>query len=176
MFRLLAIMVLWSSYAIAQSRVELLKSVEHHYASSNSFEVKGRASAILPGTSWKVSYGFDTQAMQPSFIPLDVHSPAMLDISKVGGNFTKVRADSHATDPFPTKGISVNPFGNYQHVTRNMLDATKAGTETISVDGYSRVCDGIISKCWSSVIKHNKSTAPNQSPAISLLCIGHPDR
>ena len=86
--RLLTILVIWSSYAIGQSRVELLKSVEHYCASSNSFVVKGQASAILPGTSWKVSYSFETQAMQSSFIPPDVRSAEMLDISRVGSNFT----------------------------------------------------------------------------------------
>jgi len=84
-FRFLAILLFWSVHTIAQSRVELLKNVEHRYANANSFEVKGRVSGILPGMTWKVSYGFDTQAMQPTFIPVEVQSAAMLDISKVGG-------------------------------------------------------------------------------------------
>ena len=141
MMRLVAVLLLFGNCAIAQSRVELLKNVEHHYASANSFEVKGRASALLPGTSWKVSYGFDTQAMQPSFIPLNLHSTAMQDISEVGQNFTRLRTDPQATDPFPERGIIMSPFGDYQRVTRHMLDATNAGAETITIDGRAHVCD-----------------------------------
>ncbi len=139
--RLFVARFLFGGVAIAQSRVELLKNVEHHYASANSFEVKGRASALLPETSWKVGYDFDTYAMQPSFIPLKVHSAAMQDISQVGQNFTKVRADPKATDPFPEKGVPMFPFGNYQRVTGRMLDASKVGTETIEVDSNTHTCD-----------------------------------
>ena len=141
MMRLLAVLFLFGNCAIAQSRIELLKNVERHYASANSFEVKGKAYALLPATSWRVTYDFDTQAMQPSFIPLNVHSAEMQDISRVGGNFTKVRTDPHATDPFPSKGILLTRFGNYQSVTRHMLGANKVGTDTITLDHHTHDCD-----------------------------------
>jgi cytochrome c biogenesis protein CcmG/thiol:disulfide interchange protein DsbE len=141
MMRWFTVLFLFGNYAIAQSRVELLKNVEHRYASANSFEVKGRASALLPGTSWRVSYEFDTQAMQPTFIPLNVRSVAMQGVSRVGGNFTKVRTDPHATDPFPEKGIILDGFGGYERITHRMLDAIKVGSETITLDGHAHECE-----------------------------------
>jgi len=67
MFRSCIVLILFAGSALAQSRVDLLQRVAHRYESADSFEVKGTASAHLPGTSWKVSYSFDAQGMQPAF-------------------------------------------------------------------------------------------------------------
>jgi hypothetical protein len=101
MIRSCIVLILFAGSALAQSRVDLLQRVAHHYESADSFEVKGTSSAHLPGTSWKVSYSFDAQGMQPAFLPLDVHTSSMQDLESVGG-FTHTRTDPHAIDPFPT--------------------------------------------------------------------------
>ena len=140
MFRSCIVLILFAGSALAQSRVDLLQRVAHRYESADSFEVKGTASVHLPGTSWKVSYSFDAQGMQPAFLPLDVHTSSMQDLESVGG-FTHTRTDPHAIDPFPDKPFSMDAFGAYQRLTKRMLDAKKIGTETITIDGSAHSCE-----------------------------------
>src|SRR5271170_5263017 len=66
-----------------QSRVELLQQVADRFKNANSFDVKGSASAVIPGSSWRATYEFETQGAQPAFLPLSVRGPSMKVISAV---------------------------------------------------------------------------------------------
>lgn len=145
MIRSCIVLILFAGSALAQSRVELLQRVAHHYGSANSYEVKGTASALMPGTSWKVSYNFDTHGMQPAFLPIDVHTSSMKDMTSLGG-FTHTRTDPHATDPFPNKQFPLESFGTYHFLMKRLLDAQKIGTESITVEGHAHDCEIIDAK------------------------------
>jgi peroxiredoxin len=140
MIRSFIAFMLFAGSAFAQSRVELLQRVTQHYESANSFGVKGTASAFVPATSWKVTYSFDAQGMQPRFLPLDVRTSSSKDLESVG-NFTHTRIDPHANDPFPDKPYSMEPFGAYHRLTKRILDATKTGSEIITVNGRAHSCE-----------------------------------
>jgi peroxiredoxin len=140
MIRSCIVFMLFAGSALAQSRVDLLQRVAQHYESANSFEVKGTASALVPGSSWKVSYSFDAQGMQPTFLPLDARTSSLKDLESVG-NFTRIRIDPHASDPLPDKPFSMEPFGTYHRLTQRILDATKVGSETIIIEGHAHTCE-----------------------------------
>jgi hypothetical protein len=78
------VLVLGSSSTFAESPADLLQRVADHYRNATSFEVKGTASALVPGTSWRVSYDFETEGAQPAFLPLSVRTSSMRVISHVG--------------------------------------------------------------------------------------------
>jgi peroxiredoxin len=140
MLRKCIVLILSAGFAHAQSRVDLLQRVAQHYQTAENFEVKGTASALLPGTSWKVSYSFDTQGIQPAFLPLETHTSEMQDLYTMGG-FVRTRKDPQASDPFPGKPLTMHPFGAYHRLTRRMLDADQTGTEAIVFDGRAHACE-----------------------------------
>ena len=49
------------------SRVDLLQRVADRFTNANTFDVKGTASAVKPGSSWRATYEFETQGAQPAF-------------------------------------------------------------------------------------------------------------
>jgi peroxiredoxin len=124
----------------AQSRVDLLERVANHYKNADSFVVKGTASALIPGTSWRVSYEFDTEGAQPNFLPLDVRKPSMQVVSTVGGKSTMTLAVPGATDPKP-QHVGEVPLGQYNAITRRLVDAVKIGEETLTVEGHTYSCE-----------------------------------
>jgi peroxiredoxin len=126
--------------AAAQSRVDLLQRAANYYSNLNSFDIKGTASALVPGTSWRVSYKFETEGAQPAFLPLSLHAPSMQVISTVG-NFTASRTISSATDPKPQESFVMMPFGTYGSLTKHLVDAQKIGTETIPLQGGTYSCE-----------------------------------
>lgn len=136
-------LILFAGHALAQSRIELLQSVAQHYGSANSYEVAGTASALLPGTSWKVSYHFDAHGVQPAFLPLDVRTSSIQDFGTVGGGFTHTRTDPAATDPFPDTSFSLEMFGEYDRLAHRLTGASLTGKETISVGQHVYSCEVI---------------------------------
>jgi hypothetical protein len=64
-----------ASSLFAQSRVDLVQRVADRFKNANSFDVKGTASAVIPGSSWRATYDFETQGAQPAFLPLTVRDP-----------------------------------------------------------------------------------------------------
>ena len=137
-----AVLVLTSSSAFSQSPLDLLQRVADHYRNALSYEVKGTASAPVPGTSWRVSYDFDTEAASPGFLPLTVRKPSMRVISYVG-NLKETLAVEGATDPEPPKNFGMTPFGQYSYVTLRLIDAQKIGVETITVQNHAYLCEVI---------------------------------
>ena len=94
----LALLAFGASSLFGQSRVDLLQRVASHYENADSFDVRGTASPLIPGSSWQVSYDFETEAAQPWFVPLNTGGPSMQEIS-FGRQATqrRVRADDRVT-------------------------------------------------------------------------------
>jgi peroxiredoxin len=123
-------------------RTYLLEKVEQHFKNANSFDVKGTASAAIPGSSWRATYEFETQGAQPAFLPLSVRGPSMHEISNVGG-LTETQISPDATDPKPQRGLGLVPLGQYADITRRLIDAQKIGTESIAFEGREHSCEVI---------------------------------
>lgn len=54
--------------------MDLLQRVKDRFKNANTFDIKGTASAAVPGSSWRANYEFETQGAQPAFLPLSAHS------------------------------------------------------------------------------------------------------
>jgi peroxiredoxin len=130
-----------ASTLAAQSRVDLLHRVADRYTNAESFDVKGTASALYPGSSWRISYEFETEGAQPGFLPIGVRTPTMQAVSQVG-RVTLTLAVPGATDPKPQHfSFGAAPLGRYNDIARRLLDAQKTGTETITVVGHAYACE-----------------------------------
>jgi peroxiredoxin len=129
-----------ASSLAAQSRVDLLHNVEDHYANADTFVVKGTASALIPDTSWRVTYDFETQGVQPAFLPLNMRTPSLQVIALVG-NRKDTLAVPGATDPKPQRPVGLAPLGQYNAITRRLIAARKIGDETITLQGRSYSCE-----------------------------------
>lgn len=140
MIRFFAAFLVLGASAFAQSRVDLLQQVADHYRNATSFDVKGTASAVVPGTSWRVSYDFDTEGAQPTFVPLSVRTASMQVVSYVG-NLKETLAVQDATDPKPQRRFGLEPLGRYSELTARLIDAQRIGTETITVQGHMYSCE-----------------------------------
>ncbi len=126
--------------AVAQTPKELLRHVAAHYSSAQTYQVKGTASALLPGTSWQIVYHFEAQGMQPTFLPLHSSSGAMKDLEKLDKP-SHVRVDPNATDPYPEERMRQEAFGTYHTLLSRLIDAKDAGTETILYHGIPHQCE-----------------------------------
>jgi peroxiredoxin len=124
----------------AQSRIDLLQRVADRFNNANSFDVKGTASAVIPGSSWRATYEFETEGAQPAFLPLSARAPSMKVISWVG-KLTEARVNANATDPKPQSSFGLFPFGQYTELTRRLIDAQKIGTESITFQGRAHPCE-----------------------------------
>jgi peroxiredoxin len=124
----------------AQSRVDLMQRVADHFANANSFDVKGIASAPIPGSSWRATYEFESEGAQPSFLPLSVHGPSLQVTSNVR-KFAESQLSTDATDPKPQRSFEMIPFGRFNDLTRRLIDAQKTGTETVTVEGRAHSCE-----------------------------------
>jgi peroxiredoxin len=124
----------------AQSPADLINLVADHFNNANTFLVKGTASAAIPGSSWRVSYEFDTEGAQPTYLPLSVRAPSIRVVSTVG-HMSEVLAVPNATDPKPNRTFGLEPFGKDNELAFNLVDAQKAGTETITVGGHQYSCE-----------------------------------
>jgi cytochrome c biogenesis protein CcmG, thiol:disulfide interchange protein DsbE len=136
----LALLAFGASAVYAQSPADLINLVADHFNKANTFVVKGTASAAIPGSSWRVSYEFDTEGAQPKFLPLSVRRPSTHVISSVG-HVSEVLAVAGATDPKPNRSFGLEPFGRDNELARNLADAQKSGTETITVGGHEYSCE-----------------------------------
>jgi cytochrome c biogenesis protein CcmG, thiol:disulfide interchange protein DsbE len=141
MFKSCAILLVFGASSLfAQSRVDLLQRVADRFTNANTFDVKGTASAVIPGSSWRATYEFETQGAQPAFLPLSVRGPSTKVISTVG-KFTETRIKTDATDPKPQRNFMMAPFGRYNDLVRRLTDAQKIGTEIIIVQGHAHSCE-----------------------------------
>jgi cytochrome c biogenesis protein CcmG/thiol:disulfide interchange protein DsbE len=131
-----------ASVLSAQSRVDLLQRVADHYKNASTFAVIGTATAPIPGTSWRVSYEYNTEGAQPAFLPLDVRKPTQRVISIVG-KMQVTQADPSATDPKPPSHFGLLPMGQSTEVATRLVDAQKTGDETITVQGHAYACEVI---------------------------------
>jgi peroxiredoxin len=123
------------------SRIDLLKRIEQRFKNANTFDVKGSASAVIPGSSWRETYEFETQGAQPAFLPSSVRSPFMRELSTFGKHTeTQIKAD--ATDPKPQHFVTI-PMGQYADIARGLIDAQKIGTENITFQGHLHSCEVI---------------------------------
>jgi len=129
-----------ASSLVAQSRVDLLQRVANHYGNADSFDVKGTASALIAGTSWRATYEFETEGAQPGFLPLEVRKPSVQVTSRVS-NMKETLAVPGATDPKPQRGFGMVPLGQYNVITTHLVDAQKIGTETVTVEGHAYPCE-----------------------------------
>jgi peroxiredoxin len=135
-----ALLAFGASSLFAQSRVDLLQRVADRFNNANGFDVMGTASADIPGSSWRATYEFETQAAQPAFLPLSVRGPSMKVISMVG-KWSEARVDANATDPEPHRTFGMYPFGQFNYLTLRLIDAQKIGTEIITVQGRAHSCE-----------------------------------
>jgi peroxiredoxin len=129
-----------ASSLAAQSRVDLLHNVEDHYANADTFVIKGTGSAVMPKTSWRVTYDFETQGVQPAFLPLNMRDPSLQVIALIG-NMKVTLAVPGATDPKPQGPFGLAPLGQYNTITRRLIAAKKVGDETITLQGHSYSCE-----------------------------------
>lgn len=133
------LLVFGASSLLAQSRVDLLQRVADRFRNADSFDVKGTASAVIPGSSWRAAYDFETQGAQPAFLPLSVR-PSMKVISIVG-KFTQAQVNADAKDSKPQRGFIMVPFGRYNDLARHLIDAQKIGSEIITFQGRAHSCE-----------------------------------
>lgn len=141
MLKSYAVLLLFvASSLFAQSRVDLLERVAERFEDASSFNVKGVASAVIPDSSWRATYDFETQGAQPAFQPLSVRGPSMKVISTVGG-FNETHINIDATDPKPDRSFMMSPFGRYNDLAQRLIDAQRIGTETITFQGRGRSCE-----------------------------------
>jgi peroxiredoxin len=129
-----------ASSLFAQSRIDLLERVADRFNNTNSFDVKGAASAVIPGSSWRVTYEFETQGAQPVFLPLSVRGPSMKVITTFG-RFTEAQVPADAKDPKPKRGFMMVSFGQYNDLAQGLIRAQKTGTETITIQGRKHFCE-----------------------------------
>lgn len=134
------LLVFGASFLHAQTRIDLLQRIADRFKNASSFDVKGTASAVIPGSSWRATYNFETQGAQPAFLPLSVRSPSLQVISTVG-KFTEAQIDVGATDPKPQRGFVMAPLGRYNDLARHLIDAQKIGTEIITFQGRAHSCE-----------------------------------
>jgi hypothetical protein len=59
--RFLAVLYLSAAMVNGQSRIDLLRRVVAFYNDQGSFDVKGVATAEVPGTSWQFTYDLETE-------------------------------------------------------------------------------------------------------------------
>jgi cytochrome c biogenesis protein CcmG, thiol:disulfide interchange protein DsbE len=130
----------------AQSRVDLLRRVEDHYEKSDTFDVKGVATATIPKTSWRISYEFETQGSQPTLLPANIRGTSMQTITETGHGLRAVRTDPNANDPEPQQGFETSIFGNYNEIARHLMSAKKMGSEVVYLEGRSYSCEIIDAK------------------------------
>lgn len=140
MLRTLVVVLLTTSSLAAQSRVDLLHRVADHYNNADTFDVKGTASALIPGTSWRATYDFETEGAQPGFLPLNVRKSYMQVTSDAGRGLRWTLAVPNATDPQPHRVATV-PLGQYNAIAMRLVDAEKIGAETLTVDGHAYSCE-----------------------------------
>ena len=136
----IAILLLSAPSLAAQAPVDLLHRVEDHFNNANTFVVKGTASALMPGTSSRASYEFETQGAQPAFLPLRFRGPSMKVITRVG-KLSQTPAVPGTTDPQPQRGFVMFPMGRYNDLTRRLVDARKTGIENITVETRTYACE-----------------------------------
>ena len=67
----------FASLLNGQSRIELLRRAANFYNDVTSFDVKGNATAKVPGTSWQITYDSETEAAQPQFIPVGLRGASI---------------------------------------------------------------------------------------------------
>jgi peroxiredoxin len=141
MLRTLVVLLAFAASSLAaQSRLDLLHRVADHYNNADTFDVKGTASALIPGTSWRATYDFESEGAQPGFLPLNVRKPYMRVVSDAGRGVRWTLAVPGATDPRPQSFGSV-PLGQYDVIAMRLVNAEKIGTETLTVDGHAYSCE-----------------------------------
>lgn len=135
-----ALLAFGASTLFAQSRVDLVQRVANRFENANTFDVKGTASAAIPGSSWRASYDFETQGAEPAFLPLSVRGPSMQVISGFE-NFSEAQVRTDAKDPKPQRNFIMVPFGRYNELAQHLINAQKIGTETVIVQGRAHSCE-----------------------------------
>lgn len=136
----LALVLCSSSWLAAQSPAELLQRVAEHYKNASTFTVVGTATAPIPGTSWRVSYEYNSEGAQSSFLPLDIRKPTQR-VTTFVGKMQVTQADPSATDPKPPSHFGLMPMGQSTEVATRLVDAQKTGDETITVQGHAYPCE-----------------------------------
>jgi peroxiredoxin len=134
------VLLCFAALLYGQSRIELLRRAANFYSDQSSFDVKGSATAKIPGTSWQITYDSETEAAQPQFIPVGPRGASLQAVTTVG-NFRHTRAIADANDPYPSGGFSAPPFGQYETLARRLLDAQRIGVETVTYQGHDYRCD-----------------------------------
>jgi peroxiredoxin len=134
------LLVIGASSLSAQSRIDLMQRVADRFKNTSSFDVKGTASAVIPGSSWRATYAFETQGAQPAYLSLSVRGPSMRVISRVS-KFTESQIDADAIDPKPQRSFMMASLGRYNDLARRLIDAQKIGTESITFQGRAHSCE-----------------------------------
>ena len=157
-----------ASSLFAQSRVDLLQRVADRFNNANSFDVKGTASAVMPGSSWRATYEFETEGAQPAFLPLSVRGPSMRVIATVG-KLTEAQVDTNATDPKPQRRPGMFPLDQYNYLTRRLIDAQKIGIESITFQGRAHSCEII-----DAIYDFSPSSSRTRKSCTSIFLSIHP--
>jgi peroxiredoxin len=111
-----------------------------YYKTVSSFKIKGTASAMVPGSSWRASYDVEIEGAQPAFLPLSSGGSSM-KVTSIIGNFRETLAVPGATDPMPAIGLTVREFGDGRDLIDHLIDARKIGTESIPMQGHTYSCE-----------------------------------
>lgn len=122
-----------------ESRMDLLQNVELRFKHPRSFDVKGTASAAIPGSSWRATYEFETEGVELVFLRYE-RGPVMKELS-TEGKLTKTQINAGATDPEPQRSFGLPPMGQYAYITQGLISAQKIGTESITFQGHEHSCE-----------------------------------
>ena len=123
-----------------QSSEDLVRRSAAFYRGLDSFDIKGSASADIPGTSWRVFVAVETAAAAPSLLPSAMHASEKQGATNFS-NFRPSRVNSTSTDPFPNRSIVMPILPGFSDLDRRLLHAGRVGAETLNYQGRKLACE-----------------------------------
>ncbi len=116
-------------------RSQLLRQAGDFYGKLETSDVKGYASAKLPG--WQISVDVETVAAQPQFLPFGKRSSAPRQMSSFS-NFRTKHVGSRSNKPLP--GVQMPVLGSFADLGRRLLSAQQVGRERVTYEGLEYPC------------------------------------
>ena len=139
----------------AQSPAELLRQAGDFYGKLKTSDVKGYASAKLPG--WQISVDVETVAAQPQFLPFGKRSSAPRQMTSFSNVRTKeVGSPSNGTFP----GVRMPALGSFADLGRGLLSAQQVGSERVTYEGLEYSCQ---------IIDASYDQSPNFKPHSRIV-------
>lgn len=126
----------------AQPAQPLLTATADYYRTVASFDVKGAMYTDVPGTSWRFMADFESAAAEPRLFPSPIPFTTRQTYSILFANAHPVRVDPASDDAFPPNLSFSAPFVvDFASLDKRVVDANRAGSETLTLNGERLNCD-----------------------------------